>query len=85
MLRTLTLPSSALRSWPHPSSVVSPSPSPNIRSCSPTQRATRCTSPISKLPPGAFRYTFVRETRSRKTVTASGVLNESQSAARKAR
>ena len=55
-----------------------------MRNMSPTQRATRCTSASSRLLPGALRYTLVFETMSRRVLIASGVLNESQSALRKA-
>jgi hypothetical protein len=50
---------------------------------SPTHLAIRVTTPTFSVFPLELMYTFVFETRSRKTSRAIGVLNESQSAARK--
>jgi hypothetical protein len=69
-------------SWPHPSSDGSPSPSPNILSMPPTHCATRSTTPTSTSFARELIYTLVRETRSRKTLTALGVSKESQRASR---
>lgn len=69
-------------SWPHPSSDGSPSPRPNILSMLPTHLAIHSTSLTSSSFARELIYTLVRETRSRKTLTALGVSKESQSASR---